>query len=410
MRAYRFVGHKDAVLSVKFSPSGHLIASASRDKTVRLWVPSVKGESTVFKAHTATVRSVDFSGDGQSLLTSSDDKTVKVWTVHRQKFQYSLNAHMNWVRCARFSPDGRMIVSASDDKTIKIWDRTSKECVHTFYDPGGYVNSVEFHPSGTCIGAGGTDSTVKVWDIRMNKLLQHYQAHTNAVNAVSFHPSGNYLVSASSDTTLKILDLMEGRLFYTLHGHQGPATCVTFSRNGEYFASGSSDEQVMVWKTNFDKVDYEEVLRSHRKRAASPPVSHTHDPPPRTPPKSGAPEVRAGAEPRNLTVGDPAVVEVGPAMFSIPQRQSKLDEVTRRTGESDGLGGVPASQPPLTTPLERRDIPPQLSMTLEHIVGQLDVLTQTVSILEQRLTMTENKLRECLDNQQKITLQIRPNE
>ena len=60
----------------------------------------------------------------------------------------------------------------------------------------------------------------------------------------------------------------------------------------------------------------------------------------------------------------------------IVQRQSKLDEVTGRTGEADGLGGIPATQPSLTTPLERRDIPPQLSMTLEHIVGQLDVLTQ----------------------------------
>ena len=39
-----------------------------------------------------------------------------------------------------------------------------------------------------------------------------------------------------------------------------------------------------------------------------------------------------------------------------------------------------------------------------------DLLLQTVSILEQRLTMTENKLRECLDNQLKITLQIRPKE
>ena len=60
----------------------------------------------------------------------------------------------------------------------------------------------------------------------------------------------------------------------------------------------------------------------------------------------------------------------------ILQRQSKLDEVTGRTGEADGLGGIPATQPPLTTPLERRNIPPQLSMTLELIVGQLDVLTQ----------------------------------
>ena len=58
----------------------------------------------------------------------------------------------------------------------------------------------------------------------------------------------------------------------------------------------------------------------------------------------------------------------------ILQRQSKLDEVEGRTREADGLGGIPATQPPLATPLERRDIPLQLSMTLELIVGQLDVL------------------------------------
>ena len=39
----------------------------------------------------------------------------------------------------------------------------------------------------------------------------------------------------------------------------------------------------------------------------------------------------------------------------IVQRQSKLDEVTGRNGEADGLGGIPATQPPLTTPLERRE-------------------------------------------------------
>ena len=71
----------------------------------------------------------------------------------------------------------------------------------------------------------------------------------------------------------------------------------------------------------------------------------------------------------------------------ILQRQSKLDEVTGRTWEADGLVGIPATQPPLTTPLERRDIPPQLSMTLELIIGQLDVLAN----ISERGSIVETK-------------------
>ncbi|XP_022104987.1 POC1 centriolar protein homolog A-like isoform X1 [Acanthaster planci] len=430
MRAYRFVGHKDAVLSVNFSPSGHLVASASRDKTVRLWIPSVKGESTVFKAHTATVRSVEFSSDGQYLLTSSDDKTVKVWAVHRQRFQFSLSQHMNWVRCAKWSPDGRLIVSGSDDKTVKIWDRTSKDCIHTFFEHGGFVHDVAFHPSGTCIAAAGTDSTVKVWDIRMNKLLQHYQAHTAAVNSLSFHPSGNYLITASNDSTLKILDLLEGRLFYTLHGHQGPATAVAFSRTGEHFASGGADEQVMVWKTNFDQIDYNEVLQSHRARSQSNPAPpHIHDIHPRSPHhrhtvRTAGADINAHAEPKNMGAVTPNVTNLGPALFTqsrqkglvngsvdTPKGFSGLDMTSadmerRDLEEGRGINTHHSS----TVPLEVKEMPPALSKTLENFVGQLDVLTQTVNILEQRLTMTENKLREVLDNQQKITLQVRPTE
>ncbi|XP_061418754.1 POC1 centriolar protein homolog A-like isoform X3 [Lethenteron reissneri] len=436
-RAYRFVGHKDAVMSVQFSPSGHLVVSASRDKTVRLWVPSVKGESTVFKAHTATVRSVSFSADGQSLVTASDDKSIKVWTVHRQKFLYSLNQHSNWVRSAKFSPDGRLIVSGSDDRTVRVWDSNSRECVHTFYEHGGFVNQVDFHPSGTCIAAAGTDNTVKVWDIRMNKLLQHYQVHGAAVNSLSFHPTGNYLITASNDSTLKVLDLVEGRLFYTLHGHQGPATAVAFSRAGDFFASGGSDEQVMVWKTNFDSVDYSEVLRSHKQRANPDPPPYVHDIPPRSPRphsqsansiqgnKSGyagaAAEVSEpsgrprGQQPRRPVTAGGARQQPGLGTGASSQHQDvrstsgggqrlsqhRLSTHGAGAAGTNGFHAEGSGSGPVSRPLEdRAGIPAALVNTFEHIVTQLDILTQTVSILEQRLTMTEDKLRECLEAQQ----------
>ena len=59
------------------------MASGSRDRTIRLWVPNMKGESTVFNAHQAAVRSVEFSPENLRLVSASDDKSVKVWTVHR---------------------------------------------------------------------------------------------------------------------------------------------------------------------------------------------------------------------------------------------------------------------------------------------------------------------------------------
>ncbi|XP_056273096.1 POC1 centriolar protein homolog B isoform X4 [Pseudoliparis swirei] len=100
-RAFRYVGHGDVVTGVQFSPSGHLVATSSKDRTVRLWTPSMRGESTVFRAHTAAVRSVSFSPDGRRLVTASDDKSVKVWSVGRRRFVFSLSQHTNWVLTGR---------------------------------------------------------------------------------------------------------------------------------------------------------------------------------------------------------------------------------------------------------------------------------------------------------------------
>ena len=49
-----------------------------------------------------------------------------------------------------------------------------------------------------------------------------------------------------------------------------------------------------------------------------------------------------------------------------------------------------------------RDVPEHVANTLENILNQLDMLTQTVSILEERMTLVENVLTKPVDRQRQV--------
>lgn len=137
---------------------------------------------------------------------------------------------------------------------------------------------------------------------------------------------------------------------------------------------------MLVWKTNFDAVDSHEVLHSQRKRPTTTSRPHTHDPPPQShvTSRGHTHELDANRAPVDHVSRPPNVVNVGPQLFHKPYPQIEEEEEGETPapppgGSHDqGMGGARSQ----TTPLEQMTMPPQLANTLEHIVGQLDILTQ----------------------------------
>jgi WD40 repeat protein len=63
-----------------FSPDGRLIATASDDRTARVFDAS-RGDELPRLDHGATVSRVVFSNDGRRLATASSDGSARLWNI-----------------------------------------------------------------------------------------------------------------------------------------------------------------------------------------------------------------------------------------------------------------------------------------------------------------------------------------
>lgn len=260
-------GHSGPVTCVTFSESGQTLASSSAnpDGTIKLWHPQTGELKSTLKGDDwllLTVWSVAFSQDGKMLVSGHHmDSTVKIWNLGTGKLLHTLRGHGWGVQTVAFSPKEDIIVSGSFDSNIKIWNPYTGREIRNLNGPGWLnpfglvpsfggdksVHSVAFSPDGTTIASGGEKQPIQLWRVSNGERKLTLTGHSDTVNAVAFSPDERTLASGSADRTIKIWDLSTGEPLQTL-GHSDTVYTVAFSRDGRTLVSGSKDRTVKVWR------------------------------------------------------------------------------------------------------------------------------------------------------------------
>jgi WD40 repeat protein len=280
-------GHAERIWCVTFSADGQYLASASEDKTIKVWsvgtkqdlrfpqlkvqvggvfaflgtgtlhvlpplyVPPGNPEPLTLKGHANYVTCVAFSPDGKQLASASADRTAKTWDAATGKELLTLNAHTDWVWSVAYSSDGKRLATASGDKTVKVWDATTGKEIFTFKGHGWDVRSVAFSRDDKFLASASVDYRVDICDATANKTTLALKGHTDWVQSVAFSPDGKRLASAGYDGTVKIWDAATGKEIRTLKGHQGVVWSVAFHPDGKHLASASGlyakPGEVKVW-------------------------------------------------------------------------------------------------------------------------------------------------------------------
>ena len=241
-----FSGHTDSVYCVSISPDGNLIASGSADQTIRIWCSSNGKCLQTWEGHAAGLLSVQFSPDGRYLASGSFDNTIRIWDAATGACLKVLNGHENWVSSVQFSPDGEQLVSGSCDRTLKLWQSSTGECLSTLSGHTGWIWKAVWSADGRKIASCGTDQTIRLWD-RDGNCLHTLQGHNGQIWHVAFHPDGDLVASGSEDQTIKLWQVNGGQCVADIHGYTNWVRSISFSPNGKTLATGSKDCYLRVW-------------------------------------------------------------------------------------------------------------------------------------------------------------------
>ncbi|XP_045839737.1 notchless protein homolog 1 isoform X4 [Meles meles] len=119
----RMTGHQALINQVLFSPDSRIVASASFDKSIKLWDGRTGKYLASLRGHVAAVYQIAWSADSRLLVSGSSDSTLKVWDVKAQKLAADLPGHADEVYAVDWSPDGQRVASGGKDKCLRIWRR-----------------------------------------------------------------------------------------------------------------------------------------------------------------------------------------------------------------------------------------------------------------------------------------------
>jgi len=250
---FTLTGHTGAVRSVAFNPSENLLASASDDRTIRLWDLTTGQELFTLVGHTGEVNSVAFSTDGQYLISGSRDRTVRLWdgSARNPNAATVLSGPDSIVLSVAYSPDGKSIAAGDGHESVHIWDLDAARQIglSTLIGHQDRIRGIAYNSDGKFLAVGDNTGATNIWSMASGEIAQQLPAVGGKMWGLAYSPDGQQIVTCSEDDKSRVWDAATGDLLATLSGHEEDVEKAAFSPDGRFVVTVGDDHKVLVWNT-----------------------------------------------------------------------------------------------------------------------------------------------------------------
>jgi cytochrome c len=234
--------HESAVNAVTFLPDGRL-ATGGEDGRIAVWQPEQPLPAATFQGHTAPIVSLALSPDGATLASASWDRTIRLWSLAGGASRV-LEGHTQNVNGVAFASDGRALVSAGYDATIRIWPLNGNGEPFIATVPAA-LNAVGVAGDGEIVGAGADG---KLYFVSMTGDLRgDMDAAETPIISLAVSPDGKLIAAAGVRGSVAIVDRKERKVLRTLVGPGLPVWSVAFFSDSKTLLTGGTDRLVRRW-------------------------------------------------------------------------------------------------------------------------------------------------------------------
>ncbi len=244
--------HESAVNAVAIARDGRII-TGGEDARIAVWQPGAQSPASVLQGHTAPIVALSISPDGRTLASASWDRTARLWPLPATGLWGSLfgsggtvrvlEGHQQNVNGVAFTPDGKAVVTAGYDLTVRIWPLSEgAPAIVTLPTP---LNAVAVARDGEIV-AGSADGRV-FFISPQGELLAEVSASEAPIIAIATSPDGALVAAAGIRGSVAIIERGARRLARTLVGPGLPVWSAVFLADSRTLITGGTDRFVRRW-------------------------------------------------------------------------------------------------------------------------------------------------------------------